>query len=33
MLALLSLHILAAIYHQFFRRDHLLSRMWFGKRV
>ena len=27
----LFLHIGAALYHQFIRRDHLLSRMWFGK--
>jgi len=25
------LHIGAAFYHQFIRRDHLLGRMWFGK--
>lgn len=25
------LHILAALYHQFVRRDHLLARMWWGK--
>ena len=28
--ALLTLHILAALYHQFIRKDHLLSRMWYG---
>lgn len=27
LMALLSLHIAAALYHQFFRRDHLLRRM------
>jgi cytochrome b561 len=32
LIALLSLHILAAAYHQFIRKDHLLSRMWFGAR-
>lgn len=25
-------HILAALYHQFVRKDGLLSRMWFGNR-
>lgn len=30
LLALLALHILAACYHQFIRKDHLLSRMWYG---
>ena len=28
---LLTLHILAALYHQFIRRDRLLSRMWYGR--
>lgn len=28
---LILLHILAALYHQFVRRDNLLVRMWFGK--
>ena len=32
LLALAALHILAALYHQFVRRDGLLSRMWFGRR-
>ena len=31
LIALLTLHILAACYHQFFRRDRLLSRMWYGQ--
>ena len=31
LIVLLALHILAACYHQFFRRDHLLSRMWYGQ--
>ncbi|MGA7193063.1 MAG: cytochrome b/b6 domain-containing protein [Anaerolineales bacterium] len=31
LLALLTLHILAACYHQFIRKDHLLSRMWYGQ--
>jgi len=26
------LHVLAALYHQFIRKDGLLGRMWFGKR-
>ena len=25
-------HFLAALYHQFVRKDHLFSRMWFGNR-
>ena len=29
---LIVLHILAALYHQFIRKDGLLSRMWFGQR-
>lgn len=31
LLALVLLHLGAALYHQFVRRDHLLARMWFGK--
>jgi cytochrome b561 len=31
LLALATLHALAALYHQFVRRDKLLSRMWFGR--
>jgi cytochrome b561 len=30
--AFILLHVLAALYHQFFRQDGLLRRMWFGKR-
>ncbi|UCV17854.1 cytochrome b [Ferribacterium limneticum] len=30
LIALITAHILAALYHQFVRRDGLLSRMWFG---
>ena len=30
-IALLTLHILAAIYHQLFRKDRLISRMWYGQ--
>ncbi|MEE9445549.1 MAG: cytochrome b/b6 domain-containing protein [Cocleimonas sp.] len=26
------LHVLAALYHQFIRKDGLLGRMWFGRR-
>jgi cytochrome b561 len=26
------LHVLAALYHQFFRKDRLFGRMWFGRR-
>lgn len=32
LMALIALHVLAALYHQFVRRDGLLSRMFFGKR-
>jgi cytochrome b561 len=31
LLLLILLHIGAALYHQFFRKDNLLSRMWFGR--
>lgn len=31
--ALIVVHVAAALYHQFGRRDHLLRRMWFGRRV
>ena len=31
LVGLILLHIGAALYHQFIRRDHLLARMWFGK--
>jgi cytochrome b561 len=30
---LIGLHVLAALYHQFVRKDHLLSRMAFGRRT
>jgi len=30
--ALITLHVSAALYHQFFKKDNLLSRMWFGKQ-
>ena len=29
--AMIFLHVLGALYHQFVRKDSLLSRMWFGK--
>ena len=31
LIVLLTLHILAALYHQFIRRDHLIGRMWYGQ--
>ncbi len=30
--ALIGLHVLAALYHQFILRDRLIGRMWFGRR-
>jgi hypothetical protein len=30
LLVLVTLHILAALYHQFVLRDHLIARMWYG---
>ena len=32
LLALVVLHVAAALYHQFVRRDGLIGRMWFGRR-
>jgi cytochrome b561 len=32
LLAVVIGHAAAALYHQFVRRDNVLSRMWFGKR-
>jgi len=32
MLLLVTLHIGAALYHQFIIKDNLIARMWFGKR-
>ncbi len=32
LIALLLLHVAAALYHQFFLRDGLFRRVWFGKR-
>jgi cytochrome b561 len=33
LLLLVLIHIGAALYHQFIRRDGLMGRMWFGKRA
>jgi cytochrome b561 len=30
--ALILIHVVAVLYHQFVRRDRLLRRMWFGRR-
>jgi cytochrome b561 len=30
---LILLHVGAAFYHQFFKKDNLLNRMWFGKQA
>ena len=30
--ALILLHVGAALYHQFFKKDNLLGRMWYGKQ-
>ncbi|RJP51951.1 MAG: cytochrome b [Anaerolineaceae bacterium] len=32
LLGLIGLHVAAALYHQFIKKDNLLARMWFGKR-
>lgn len=32
LLGLVTLHVSAALYHQFLRRDNLLARMWYGKK-
>ncbi|MEL7343936.1 MAG: cytochrome b/b6 domain-containing protein [Pseudomonadota bacterium] len=32
LVALIALHLVAAIYHQLVLKDRLLGRMWFGKR-
>jgi cytochrome b561 len=31
-IGLIGLHVLAALYHQFIRKDGLFRRMWFGRR-
>jgi len=33
LMAMIALHVSAALYHTFILRDGLLRRMWFGKRV
>ena len=33
LMLLIAGHVAAALYHQFVRKDGLLSRMWFGKRT
>jgi cytochrome b561 len=32
LLLLLALHVSAALYHQFLRRDRIFGRIWFGRR-
>lgn len=32
LLVLIALHLAAAFYHQFIRKDNLLARMWYGAR-
>ena len=32
LMLLIASHFVAAMYHQFVRKDGLMSRMWFGKR-
>ena len=32
LLLLILLHVAAAFYHQFIRRDNLIARMWYGAR-
>ena len=31
LLLLIALHVGASLYHQFFKKDHIFSRMWYGK--
>jgi cytochrome b561 len=33
LMALIALHVTAALYHTFILRDGLLRRMWFGRRI
>jgi cytochrome b561 len=33
LLGLLVVHVIGALYHQFFLTDGLFRRMWFGRRV
>jgi cytochrome b561 len=30
--ALVALHVIASLYHQFLRKDHLFRRMWYARR-
>jgi cytochrome b561 len=32
LVGLIGVHVAGALYHQFVRKDRLLSRMWFGRR-
>lgn len=32
LLLLIALHVAAALYHQFIRKDNLIARMWYGAR-
>jgi cytochrome b561 len=32
-MALIALHVTGALYHVLVRRDGLLRRMWFGRRI
>jgi cytochrome b561 len=32
LMALVALHVVGVVYHQFGLKDRLLSRMWFGQR-
>ena len=31
LIGIIGLHVAAALYHQFIKKDNLLARMWFGK--
>jgi len=33
LMVLIALHVAGALYHTLIRRDRLLRRMWFGRRV
>jgi len=33
LVALIGLHIIAVLFHQFIKKDGLLRRMWFGRRI
>ena len=33
LMLLVALHVIAALYHQFYLKDGLFRRMWFGKRT